>query len=95
MKFEQLDIQCEPGMVLDANASQFGVISNEFKFFGYCTEKQLDKKIAENEYQSCSRHMDRQVVDRIKADMYKRCDKTDSCLIDFKGIMNPADNAMN
>lgn len=38
MKFEQLDIQCAPGMVLDTNSSQFGVISNEFKFFGYCTE---------------------------------------------------------
>ena len=95
MKFEQLDIQCAPGMVLDTNSTQFGVISNEFKFFGYCTAKQLNKKIVEHEYQNCSRHMDKQVVDRIKTDMYNKCHYTDSCIIDFRGIMNSADSAMN
>jgi hypothetical protein len=82
-------------MVIDAKKSLFGVVTNEFKFFGFCMEKELQREIESNNYQSCSRHMDKQAVARIKSDMLKNCDQEESCQIDFKGIMNQADNAMS
>lgn len=94
LQFQFLDIHCDNGMVLNANRSLFGVISNEFKFFGYCTEKELEREIEQNSYQSCSRHMDKQVVARIKNEMMQSCHHQESCQIDFRGIMNSADNAM-
>lgn len=34
------------------------------------------------------------MVEKIKADMKRDCRNNFSCVINFKGIMNPADNAM-
>ena len=53
-----VEMKCDPGFVLDTGHTLFGVISNEFKFFGHCTEGSINQRIAEKDYQSCSRHMD-------------------------------------
>lgn len=58
LEAESVELKCDKGFVLDTDHAVFGVISNEFKFFGLCTEKAINRRIAEKEYQSCSRHMD-------------------------------------
>ena len=70
---EKLDMYCENGMLFNAKAAKFGVISNEFKFYGYCTEKAIQNKIKKEEYQSCSTHMLKSKVEKIKEDLMKNC----------------------
>lgn len=89
-----MELKCGKDMVLDTRHTVFGVVSNEFKFFGFCTERALRKVIQERDYQSCSNHMDQAVVKRIKADMKRDCHREEGCEINFQGIMNPADTAM-
>lgn len=66
-------MKCDDGFVLDTAHTVFGVISNEFKFFGHCTEESINNRIKEKDYQSCSRHMDSRVVKRIKQDLKDKC----------------------
>ena len=91
---DKLDMNCENGMVFNGKAAKFGVISNEFKFYGYCTEEAIQSKIKKEDYQSCSSHMLQSKAVKIKEDLIKYCHGQTSCQIDYAGIMNPADNAM-
>ena len=95
LHFTQLDLECQEGMVLDTNYAKFGVISNQFEYFGYCLEEQIDSEVKEFGYESCTSHLNSDIVHKIKHNLKENCDLKESCDVDFGGIMEGNDGNEN
>lgn len=87
-----MEIECPKGLVLDAKNSIFGVMSNQFQSYIYCTKEAVEEIIEQKGYQDCSKAMDGRKRTIFHETMQVKCHHKKNCTmsIDINNLINPA-----